>query len=104
MKAELQQWKSKAAIHLTRERMSCPDDYVFVYGNDLLGNDGFCFTKYEAKNVGRVATIQAAGTPWASISQTEAISTAGAACAGCHLIIEAEWMTIAADVLSVKYN
>ncbi|MEI2713608.1 MAG: hypothetical protein V9G04_10035 [Nocardioides sp.] len=58
--------------------------------------------KYEAKNVGGVATSQAAGTPWVNISQTNAISAADAT--GGHLITEAEWMTIAADVLSVKHN
>ncbi|WP_298868474.1 SUMF1/EgtB/PvdO family nonheme iron enzyme [uncultured Microbacterium sp.] len=83
---------------------SCPAGYIVVPGNSTFGTKSFCVMKYEAKNVGGVATSQAAGTPWVSISQTSALSTAAAACAGCHLITEAEWMTIAANVLSVPSN
>ncbi len=50
----------------------------------------------------------AAGYPVANISQTTSISAASsytANCAsGCHLITEAEWMTIAQNVLSVPGN
>ena len=60
--------------------------------------------KYEAKNVGGVATSTPAGTPWVSISQTSAITTSQAACSGCHLITEAEWLTIVQNVLSVSSN
>jgi len=60
--------------------------------------------KYEAKNVSGVATSVAAGTPWVSISQTSALATSQAACDGCHLMTEAEWMTVAANVLSVPSN
>jgi formylglycine-generating enzyme required for sulfatase activity len=66
--------------------------------------NAFCIMKYEAKNVSPVATSQANGTPWVSISQTAAISTAAAACDGCHLITEAEWLTIAQNVMSVGSN
>lgn len=104
MKAELAQWRRQAAVHMTERGIECPSGYAFVYGRTELGTDDFCVMKYEARNVGGVATSQPSGTPWISISQTNAISTASAACDGCHLISEAEWMTIAADVLSVKYN
>jgi hypothetical protein len=60
--------------------------------------------KYEAKNVSGVATSQTALTPWVNISQTTAITTAAAACTGCHLITEAEWMTLVQNVLSVTSN
>jgi formylglycine-generating enzyme required for sulfatase activity len=60
--------------------------------------------KYEAKNVNGIATSQIALTPWVSITQTSAITTAAAACTNCHLITEAEWMTIAQNVLSVAGN
>jgi formylglycine-generating enzyme required for sulfatase activity len=60
--------------------------------------------KYEAKNVGGVATSQAAGAPWLSISQLTAITTSSAACTGCHLITEAEYLTIAQNVLGVASN
>lgn len=83
---------------------SCPSGFIPVPGNLSFGTSGFCVMKYEAKNVGGVATSQAAGTPWTNISQTTAISTSQSACSGCHLITESEWMTIAANVLSVVSN
>ena len=82
----------------------CPTGYIVVPGSSLYGTDAFCAMKYEAKNVGGVATSQAAGTPWVSISQTNAMTTSAAACDGCHLISEAEWLTIAHNVLSVDSN
>ncbi|HEU4831023.1 MAG TPA: prepilin-type N-terminal cleavage/methylation domain-containing protein, partial [Candidatus Saccharimonadales bacterium] len=79
--------------------------FIPVPGNSLFGTEGgFCVMKYEAKNVGGVATSQAAGVPWVSISQPDAITTSHAVCAGCHLISEAEWLTIAHNVLSVPSN
>jgi prepilin-type N-terminal cleavage/methylation domain-containing protein len=82
----------------------CPENYIVVPGNAAFGTDDFCAMKYEAKNVGGVATSQASDTPWVSISQTSAISTAAAACSGCHLITDPEWITIAANVISVGSN
>lgn len=99
---DIAQWKKKSEIHKIEKGISCPEGYIFVYGNSALGTNDFCVMKYEAKNIGGVATNQADGTPWVSITQTDAI--AAAAASGGHLITEAEWMTIAADVLSVKYN
>ena len=84
--------------------LACASGFIPVPGNSTLGTSDFCVMKYEAKNVGGVATSQAASSPWVNISQTGAITTAQAACSGCHLITEAEWMTIAANVLSVSSN
>ncbi len=102
MKSELAQWKKKSELHKVRHSIECPEGYAFVYGNSALGTNDFCVMKYEAKDVGGVATSQAIGTPWTSITQSAAITAAAAI--GGHLITEAEWMTIAADTLSVKYN
>ena len=46
------------------------------------------------------------GMPWVSINQTNAIAYSQNVehCDGCHLISEAEWMTIAQNVLSVPAN
>jgi hypothetical protein len=71
--------------------------------------------KYEAKIQGNdngnqtytssfIPESRATGTPWVNISQTNAITEATTACDGCHLITEAEWMTIAQNVLSVTSN
>jgi len=103
MVAEISQWKKSAEIHKALNNIECPDGYVFVYGNSTLGTSDFCVMKYEAKNDGSGDAVSTAGgLPWTDITQTAAIAAATAT--GGHLITEAEWMTIAADVLSVKYN
>lgn len=83
---------------------SCPTGYIVVPGNVSIGTSDFCLMKYEAKNVAGVATAAAAGQPWVDISQDSAASASAAACVGCHLVTEAEWMTVAANVLSVASN
>jgi len=107
------QWKKQASLYKIEHEIQCPANYVFVYGNEDLGTDDFCVMKYEAKiqgndvgtttyNSSMVAESRASGTPWVNITQTNAITEATEA--GGHMLTEAEWMTIAADVLSVKYN
>lgn len=83
---------------------ACSAGFVLVPGNTTFGTSDFCVAKYEAKNVGGMAVSQAAGTPWVSINQTDAITAAAAACSGCHLITEAEWMTVATDLYNVASN
>ena len=86
---------------------SCPTGYIPVPGSGTYSTTDFCVMKYEAKNVGGIATSQAASTPWLGITQTgtgSATDLALAACTGCHLITEAEWLTIAQNVLSVPSN
>src|SRR5665647_1914491 len=83
---------------------TCPTGFIVVPGSSTFGTSDFCVMKYEAKNVSGVATSQATGAPWVSITQTTSLSTATAACSGCHLITEAEWMTLAQNVLSVASN
>jgi hypothetical protein len=60
--------------------------------------------KYEAKNVGGVATSQAASTPWVSISQTAAITTCRALGTGYDLISNPQWMTIGSNVAAIAGN
>ncbi len=84
---------------------SCPTGYIVVPGSSLYGTNAFCVMKYDAKNDGSGNAVStAAGSPWVNISQTTAISTSAAACSGCHLITEAEWLTIAQNVTSVASN
>ena len=87
---------------------TCPYGFIVVPGSSTYGTSDFCVMKYEAKQVGATTTpiSTAAGTPWVSISQTTAITNSAnvASCTGCHLISEAEWMTIAQNVLSVASN
>src|SRR5450759_2433428 len=86
---------------------SCPTGFIPVPGSGTYGTNDFCVMKYEAKDAGSSVPVStAAGTPWVSISQTTAITNSAnvANCTGCHLISEAEWLTIAQNVLSVASN
>lgn len=94
---------------------TCLDGYIKVPGDSRFGTSDFCVMKYEAKIAGKndgnqpysaglIPDSRAAGTPWVNITQTDAIAEAQTACTGCHLITEPEWMTIAANVLSVASN
>ena len=100
---------AKTIISTTYAKPLCPNNasnsvFVRVPGSATYGTKDFCVMKYEAKNVGGVAKSQASGTPWANVSQTQATTLAAASCNGCHLITEAEWLTIAADVVTVQNN
>ena len=86
----------------------CPTGFIPVPGSATYGTKGFCVMKYEAKQVGTTTTPISAptGTPWVNINQTTATTNSAnvAGCTGCHLITEAQWMTIAQNVLSVNSN
>jgi len=87
--------------------VACPSGFIVVPGSTTYDTNDFCVMKYEAKNAGsNVPVSTASGTPWVNINQTNAITYSQnvANCTGCHLISEAEWMTIAQDVLSVPSN
>lgn len=84
--------------------ISCSSGMIPVPGDSRFGTTDFCVGKYEAKNVGGVATSQADGLPWASLNQAAASAAANAACAKCRLIGEAEWLTIAHNVVNVPSN
>lgn len=89
---------------------SLDDDWNITLDlDDLEQNDGPGL--YDAQilagdpvSSGGVATSQAAGSPWVSISQTNAITASQAAAPGAHLISENEWMTIAHNVLANPAN
>jgi len=83
----------------------CPAGFIVVPGSVTYSTSDFCVMKYEAKNDGSNNAIsQAAGTPWVDITQPASVAAGTAACSGCHLITEAEWMTIAQNVLGVASN
>ena len=85
--------------------LNCPTGYITVPGSSLFGTSSFCVMKYAASNSGAGVAVSVPGAlPWVNISQTTAISTASAACSGCHLITEPEWLTIAHNVLNVATN
>lgn len=82
----------------------CSPGFVAVPGDSRFGTTDFCVGKYEAKDVGGVAKSQPEGLPWTSISQVQATTVASAACEKCRLIGEAEWLTIAHNIMSVPSN
>ena len=88
--------------------ITCPSGFIKVPGSPTYGTNSFCVMKYIASQVGATTTpISTSGTlPWVNISQTTAIANSPnvAGCTGCHLITEAEWLTIAQNVLSVASN
>jgi prepilin-type N-terminal cleavage/methylation domain-containing protein len=97
-----------AQISTNPTNLNCPSGFIPVPGSITYGTADFCVMKYEAKQVGSSTTpiSQASGLPWVSIDQPTAIANSPnvANCTGCHLITEAEWLTIAQNVLSVNAN
>ena len=88
-------------------------EWVLVPGSASLGTNDFYVMKYEAKNVGGVATSQAALTPWASIPQTTllvspfttgAIQRCAALGPGYHLLNLAEVQTINLNIAAQTAN
>ena len=103
-------YRTSSDTAMTAQAVSkvCPYGFIVVPGSSTYGTGDFCVMKYEAKQVGTTTTpiSTATGSPWVNISQTTAITNSAnvASCTGCHLITEAEWMTIAQNVLSVPSN
>jgi len=83
--------------------VACPSGFIVVPGSTTYNTNDFCVMKYEAKQVGssNVPESVPTGSPWVNINQTNAITYSQnvANCTDCHLISEAEWMTIAQNVL-----
>jgi len=83
---------------------SCPTGYVLVPALNGYTTSDFCVAKYEAKKSGAAGISQATSTPWASITQTSAITACQANGTGYDLISNAEWQTIALNIESVPSN
>lgn len=95
--------------------LDCPTGFIVVPGNSIYGTSDFCVMKYEAKITGNVNGNQTyssafvpesrvTGTPWVNITQPLAIVESQTVCTGCHLITDAEWLTIASNALSLSSN
>ena len=111
---------SNAVVDYTRA--SCPDNYILINANpDVATHANFCVAKYEMRCTGTqcasnmpgenaVAASISAGKPWVSINQINA----KIACQNLvdinnvpnkfHLITNPEWMTIARNIESNKFN
>lgn len=95
--------------------VACAPGFIIVPGSKTYGTSNFCVMKYEASHsdagVGSQGTsiipISKVGVmQWGGASQTVAMTNSPnvSGCSGCHLITEAEWLTIAQNVLSVPSN
>lgn len=104
-----------SVISLASRKITCPAGFIPVPGSATYSTNNFCVMKFEAKIQGNdigeqtysssfVPESRVSGTPWVKISQTSAIAEASTVCTGCHLITDAEWLTIAQNVLRVESN
>ncbi len=87
--------------------------FIKVPGSSTYSTSDFIVMKYEAKNASGVIPVsQAAGLPWVDSPQEVAganndfkeYSQNVVGCSGCHMITEAEWLTISQNVLGVSSN
>ncbi len=94
-------------ISTNESGLKCPVNFIVVPGSATYNTSDFCVMKYEAKqDSGSIPISQPSGSPWVSITQTNAItySTKVDGCDSCHLIKEKEWLTIAQNIMSVASN
>lgn len=82
----------------------CPSGFIIVPGSSTYGTSDFCVMRYEAQQSGTTPVSNDSGTSWVSISQIDALNYSQNACTGCHLITDAEYLTIAQNVLNVNSN
>ena len=84
---------------------SCPANWIFVPGNVAYGVSTFCVMRYEARQDANGKPVsQSAGSPWVSISQSNAKAKCASLGEDYHLITDYEWMAIATDASGVSGN
>jgi hypothetical protein len=94
-----------SASSVTYTKISCPAGYIVVPANSTVGpSRDFCVMKFEAKDVGGVATSQAANTPWVQINMANAAAKCASFGANYDLISNPEWMAIAYNIESNGVN
>lgn len=86
-------------------KASCPTGFIPVPANTILGTTSeFCVMKFEAKNVGSVATSQPANTPWVNIDSANARNACLSLGVKYGIISNPEWMTIAYEIEKTASN
>ena len=93
-----------AAASDTTAPLTVGGEWVLVPGSAMLGTSDFYVMKYEAKNVGGVATSQATRIPWILISQTDAITACSTLGSGSHLLTIPEVQTINRNIEAQSAN
>jgi hypothetical protein len=84
--------------------VTCPTGYVYVPANAAMGVKEFCVAAFEMKNVGGVATSQAAGIPWMGQGNLTSHNACTALGSQYRLINNLQWNTIARNLENVAAN
>lgn len=87
--------------------ISCPKNFILVPGSSTYGTTDFCIMKYEAKQLSATVPVsKASGLPWTGVTQANAVAYSQnvEGCQNVQLVSEAQWMTLAQNVLSVASN
>lgn len=93
-----------ALLWASAAHAQCPTNYVWVANNTAYQRGYICVAKYEMKNVGGVATSQASGTPWVSITRANASAACVALGPQYRLMGNSDRMTIARDIEATASN
>lgn len=89
----------------SKKPIPCMTGAIIIPGSETYDTDDFCVMKYEAKNASGVPISSASGAIWSGVTQVLALSESQTACyENCHLLSEAEWLTIAQNVMGVADN
>ncbi|MCA9492151.1 MAG: hypothetical protein KC621_19595 [Myxococcales bacterium] len=89
--------------------ITCPDEYVFVPGDEDLGSTPFCLARYEMRVVGLqdgnvgfdptyVAESRATGTPWAGVDKSQARVACDAIGFDYQLVTNLQWQAVARSI------
>lgn len=85
--------------------LNCPNGFIKVPGDSFYQTQDFCIMKYEAKTTSQGVMSKPEGIPLRGmVSQIAAMNFCSNLGAGYRLINNAEWLTIAANIISVPGN
>jgi len=91
-------------ISHTTPALECPENYLYVDGDQSFGVSDFCVMKFEAKNNAGSPTSQASGFPWVDITQPDASAACRSLGTNYDLISNPEWMVLARTIENVPEN
>jgi hypothetical protein len=100
---------------IKKMNLDCPEGYIPIPGDMELETKDFCVAKYEMKifenddgsidyNSSNIPESRAGGTPWKNLTQVQSKAECKSLGKEYDLISNAEWMTIAYNIESVRSN